>query len=601
MAEETANGPENKGKQKDARNDASDTEQSGIDTTVGNAVATMAALTGFTNPTEAQEVAPTLAENLIVGPDDAGRQDGNPDRVAPSNVAPSEAELRDVVEEPYTVPVVELSTEAPTATQSVRASPLDDEPEIGIDGRSLRREAESESSIVNSAETAPHSSYEQLETGETTDDSQAQNIVVPEEDEAQPNVPATDITFASGGSVDESVTSGGSIDIANDPSGDIVAKLAATGGSGGTHTYSITNDASGKFEIIGDEIRVKAGQTIDYETDSSFDITVQSTDQFGGTLDKVMTITVDDYEGGYLAGDSGETVTGTSEEDSITGGNGNDTIYGGAGNDTITGGAGNDTITGGAGDDSLTGGAGIDRFMAGEGADSVDGGDDWDWMDYSAAGESVSIDLLDQSNNAGAAAGDTYTNIEAYGGTAFDDTFVGSEGYEEFFASAGDDTISGNGGSDYLFGGDGVDTIDGGTGNDYIRGDVGDDTLDGGEGTDQAVWAGNRVDFTISYNSGTDTFTVVDQNAADTDEGTDRLVNFENFTFNGTTYTKAEMITEADRQANTAPDLVAVASGGDVDENAATGTVVATLQASDVDGDTLTYEITDAGGDSDSR
>ncbi|MEO1294178.1 MAG: cadherin repeat domain-containing protein, partial [Pseudomonadota bacterium] len=66
--------------------------------------------------------------------------------------------------------------------------------------------------------------------------------------------------------------------------------------------------------------------------------------------------------------------------------------------------------------------------------------------------------------------------------------------------------------------------------------------------------------------------------------------------FNGTTYTAAEMQTEAARQANTGPDSPTLASGGSVAENSAGGTVVATLQATDADGDTLSYTLTDAGG-----
>ena len=54
--------------------------------------------------------------------------------------------------------------------------------------------------------------------------------------------------------------------------------------AGDSHTYAITNDPSGFFEIVGDEVRVAAGASIDFETDQSHDITVQTTDAAGQHL-----------------------------------------------------------------------------------------------------------------------------------------------------------------------------------------------------------------------------------------------------------------------------------------------------------------------------
>ena len=89
--------------------------------------------------------------------------------------------------------------------------------------------------------------------------------------------------------------------------------------------------------------------------------------------------------------------------------------------------------------------------------------------------------------------------------------------------------------------------------------------LQGGDGADTAVWAGDLADFTVSHDAGTGTFTITDTNAGDgADEGTDTVTGVESFSFGGTTYTQAEMITEAERQANTAPGRPRLASGGDV-------------------------------------
>ena len=43
----------------------------------------------------------------------------------------------------------------------------------------------------------------------------------------------------------------------------------------------------GFFEIVGNEVRVAAGATIDFETDQSHDITVETTDAGGNTYSEV--------------------------------------------------------------------------------------------------------------------------------------------------------------------------------------------------------------------------------------------------------------------------------------------------------------------------
>ena len=64
------------------------------------------------------------------------------------------------------------------------------------------------------------------------------------------NEAPTDITVT-GGTVQE-----------NAAAGTVVATLGATDpDAGSTFTYALASDPSGKFEIVGDEIRVKAGAT----------------------------------------------------------------------------------------------------------------------------------------------------------------------------------------------------------------------------------------------------------------------------------------------------------------------------------------------------
>ena len=301
----------------------------------------------------------------------------------------------------------------------------------------------------------------------------------------------------------------------NGPPGTLVATLGTADPQPARPVYRIT-DASGvpiddpNFEVLGNEIRVKQGAELDYESAADLDIYIVASD--GGTKSAPLrvSVTVDDRAETIVLGDSGAAFIDTGVTEAA--------IIGGAGDDTIVGTEGADNLSGGVGSDSLLGGGGSD-VLVGE---------------------------------------------------------------------AGDDTLDGGAGADALYGGDGSDRLVGGSGDDLLRGDGGMDT---------ASWDGDRADFAIAYDRGTDTFTITDLNPVDgADEGSDRVTGVEVYRFNGVSYTHADMVTEADRQANTAPGGAVLSGGGSVAENSPAGTVVATLTAPDADGDPLTYQITDASG-----
>ncbi len=97
------------------------------------------------------------------------------------------------------------------------------------------------------------------------------------------NVGPTDIGV-SGGSVNE-----------NSGIGTVVATLSTTDANAlDSHTYSITSDPSGFFEIVDNEVRVKAGASLDYETATSHNITIEVTDSHGSTYSKGLTVNVTD-------------------------------------------------------------------------------------------------------------------------------------------------------------------------------------------------------------------------------------------------------------------------------------------------------------------
>ena len=102
------------------------------------------------------------------------------------------------------------------------------------------------------------------------------NIAVTNQNEAP-----TDITVA-GGSVQE-----------NAAAGTVVATLGATDpDAGSTFTYTLASDPSGKFEIVGNEIRLKTGATLDYETATSHNVNVTVTDAGGLTRTETVNIAV---------------------------------------------------------------------------------------------------------------------------------------------------------------------------------------------------------------------------------------------------------------------------------------------------------------------
>lgn len=181
-------------------------------------------------------------------------------------------------------------------------------------------------------------------------------------------------------------------------------------------------------------------------------------------------------------------------------------------------GAGDDVYDGRGGEVSGTifGGDGADVFISGAGADAIDGGSGagFDTLDYSNSAKGVRIDLAAGTGSGGDAEGDTFQNIEAVVGSAFDDFVFGAgrgsivelgDGNDTFDndatlftedlvdlgagndvarTGAGDDLVQGGAGNDLLKGEDGFDFLLGDEGNDLLFGGDDGDLLDGGTGGD---------------------------------------------------------------------------------------------------------------------
>ncbi len=84
---------------------------------------------------------------------------------------------------------------------------------------------------------------------------------------------------------------GGSV-AENAAAGTVVAILGAVApDAGDSFVYTLT-DPSGAFEIVGNEVRVKAGATLDYETAASHDLGIKVTDAAGLSRSETLTIAV---------------------------------------------------------------------------------------------------------------------------------------------------------------------------------------------------------------------------------------------------------------------------------------------------------------------
>ena len=126
----------------------------------------------------------------------------------------------------------------------------------------------------------------------------------------------------------------------------LVGRLSATDAEGDTATFELVDDSSGRFKIVnGNEIRTVYHTLLDYEQQTTYDITVRVTDGDGLTYEKTLTINLLDYNPEYMVGRND-----IDTDDVIWGGAYNDFLAGNGGNDTFRGNGGSDIIVGGLGD-----------------------------------------------------------------------------------------------------------------------------------------------------------------------------------------------------------------------------------------------------------
>jgi Ca2+-binding RTX toxin-like protein len=206
---------------------------------------------------------------------------------------------------------------------------------------------------------------------------------------------------------------------------------------------------------------------------------------------------------------------GTQGNDVLAGNSEDDVLFGDAGDDTIEGGAwGNDTVVyrGNFADYTITYDATshsytlIDHYAGRDGTDVVHG------VEMFAFADGMK----------------TFGQLVPHQGDGIE--LTGSDWNDWLPGSAGFDTITGLGGNDYLDGQGADDVLNGGDGDDVLIGGDGDDTIEGGAGgNDTAVYRGNLSEYTVTYDSASQTITLADQYAGR--DGTDVVHGVEMFAF----------------------------------------------------------------------
>ncbi|MBU1211985.1 MAG: cadherin-like domain-containing protein [Alphaproteobacteria bacterium] len=179
----------------------------------------------------------------------------------------------------------------------------------------------------------------------------------------------------------------------------------------------------------------------------------------GGDGDDVFVATLDDGDDHYRGGEGVDTVdysasqqtvvvdldNGTVEGSDV----GNDSVhgienvFGSQSDDEIAGNGEANKFVGNMGDDEIDGGDGDDVFVAtlDDGDDHYRGGVGVDTVDYSAATQSITVDLAGGTVEGADIGSDRIAGIEnVYGGSS-DDTIIADESVNVFYGGAGDDVF----------------------------------------------------------------------------------------------------------------------------------------------------------------
>ncbi|NEQ41257.1 MAG: DUF4347 domain-containing protein [Okeania sp. SIO3I5] len=251
----------------------------------------------------------------------------------------------------------------------------------------------------------------------------------------------------------------------NSENGTVVGTLTTTDSDADdTHTYTLLNDADGRFVLDGDRILVANGSILDFENNTTHTITVRTTDsgEPAESFDEQVTVNVTDVD----ETPANNNILGTPGSDRLTGTDNGDTFSGGEGNDTYIINNSADIII-------EEGNAGIDT------AESS--------ITYRLPSNVENLVLTGENING---SGNSRNNYIA--GSDGENKIVGGRGNDALLGASGADTIIGSIGNDILLGGAGNDILEGRSGRDRLNGGAGNDTLTGGASKDKFIFNTNQ-------------------------------------------------------------------------------------------------------------
>lgn len=271
--------------------------------------------------------------------------------------------------------------------------------------------------------------------------------------------------------------------VENSPSGQLVGVFNTEDPDGtDTHTYTLLDDAGNRFQLIGNQLFVNTDDdnNLDFETDPTHTITVQTTDSAGNSLTKnlvVFVVDVNEINEVPIANPDFVTTSnllvGTIDSDflSVTSDAPTSIPF-----ETLLA---NDFAPQG---NSLTI-TNVGNAVNGNVVLTATSVDFLPTVNPPAKG-SFEYTISDGALTANAPVTVTIQTINQVDGLAGNDTIVGGIADDSLFGNEGDDSLVGNDGNDSLLGGLGSDTLAGGVGNDSLDGGEGDDFLEGGAGVD---------------------------------------------------------------------------------------------------------------------
>ncbi|HEV2568103.1 calcium-binding protein [Sphingomonas sp.] len=286
---------------------------------------------------------------------------------------------------------------------------------------------------------------------------------------------------------------------------------------------------AGDDVLIGDEgDDVMYGGTgndtyyVDTTGDRVFELTGEGNDRIATSVSITLPedAEVETIEVVNLVSTNALNIGGSNTANMIVGNAGANVLRGFGGNDTLSGYLGDDTLIGDQGNDTMIGGAGNDVYIVDAAGDVV----------VEAAGQGTDRIAATASYTLGA--GVSVETLETITSTAL--TAINLTGNEL------DNTIAGNNGVNILQGGAGNDVIAGYGGDDRIVGGTGNDTVDGGDGMDRYILSSNKPEG-YKLTAITNGFTIQDIDLSDGDDGTDTVLNVEQFQFGGDVIDSAQI------------------------------------------------------------